>query len=261
MNKPVGPKKCLRGKSCAKACISKYKRCSATLPPYAGKGLENLRESLETKVPYSEWKVLAQGNNGKVSISPDGEKVVKTLLKGEDGRWGEFGPYEVELATKMGKLGHSPSIRSSSDTHIEMDVAKGSPLWETYARGENEPMMNAAQAKKAGYALRDLHNMGFAHGDAHSQQFLVDGNNVKLVDFGLSVPVSKQPSRVMQDLSKIAKLVGWGNPELASDPYFQVVNRHLNAYTTLGNSTSKAAKAKRIEIAEAYLKDLSRLEQ
>ena len=261
MNKPVGPKKCLKGKSCAKACISKYKRCSVTLPPYAGEGLENLRDSLEKEVPYSEWKVLAQGNNGKVSISHDGKRVVKTLLKGEDGRWGEFGPYEVELATKMGKLGHSPIIRSSSDTHIEMDVAKGSPLWKTYTRGENEPVMNASQAKKAGYALRDLHNMGFAHGDAHSQQFLVDGNNVKLVDFGLSVPVSKQPSRVMQDLSKIAKLVGWDNPELASDSYFQIVNRHLNAYTALGSLTSKAAKAKRIEIAEAYLNDLSRLEQ
>ncbi len=261
MNKPVGPKKCSKGKSCAKTCISRNKRCVVKLAPGLGAELENLRNALKKEIPYSEWKVLAQGNNGKVSISPDGKRVVKTLLKGEDGKWGEFGPYEVELATKMGKLGHSPIIRSSSDTHIEMDVAKGSPLWKTYARGEDEPIMNAAQATRAGYALRDLHKMGFAHGDAHSQQFLVDGNNVKLVDFGLSVPVSKQPSRVMQDLSKIAKLLGWDNPELASDPYFQIVNKHLNAYTALGESTSKAAKAKRIEIAEAYLKDLSTLEQ
>jgi tRNA A-37 threonylcarbamoyl transferase component Bud32 len=254
-------KKCSKGKSCAKTCISRNKRCSVKLTPGLSVGLRDLKNALKEEIPYSDWKVLAQGNNGKVSISPDGKRVVKTLLEGEDGKWGEFGPYEVELATKMGKLGHSPIIRSSSDTHIEMDVAKGSPLWKTYTRGEDEPIMNAAQATRAGYALRDLHKMGFAHGDAHSQQFLVDGNNVKLVDFGLSVPVSKQPSRVMQDLSKIAKLVGWDNPELSLDPYFQIVNKHLNAYTALGSSTSKAAKAKRIEIAEAYLKDLSTLEQ
>lgn len=219
-----------------------------------------VQEAISTTPDYESWEPIARGFHGKVAINPEKTRVVKTLLKGEDGRWGEFGPHEVELATKMGELGHSPKVRSSGDKHIEMDLAKGSTLWKSYTRAEGEPIMNASQARKAGYAFRDLHRMGFAHGDAHALQFLVDGNNVKLVDFGLSVPVSKQPSRVMQDLTKISKLIGWDNPELANDPYFRIVNKHLSEYRLLGDSTSKAAKNKRIQIAESYLNDLSKLD-
>lgn len=84
---------------------------------------------------------------------------------------------------------------------------------------------------------------------------LLTGGNVKLVDFGLSVPTSRQPVRVMQDLAKIAPLVQWSNTDLANDPYVQVVNRHLPEYRAV-EGTSKAAKAKRERIAEEYLAEL-----
>ena len=138
-----------------------------------------------TEVGYANWKSLAKGNYGDVKISPDGKRVVKTLLEHE-GRKGEFGPYEVEIAEKMGKLGHSPIIHSHSADHIEMDVAPGNTLWAGYARAEGEPVMNAAQAKKAGDAIKALHQLGYFHGDNHALQYLVNGNDVKLVDFGLS---------------------------------------------------------------------------
>jgi tRNA A-37 threonylcarbamoyl transferase component Bud32 len=209
------------------------------------------------EVGYEEWNTHAKGNYGEIKINPKGTRVVKTLLT-KDGKKGEFGPHEVEIATKMGKLGHSPQIHSSSEDHIEMDFVKGAPLWKDYSRGEGEPRMNTAQATKASAAIRALHKMGFAHGDLHSQQFIADGNNVKLVDFGLSVPVRQQPSRVMQDLAKIGPLLNWKNPELQSDPYVGLVNRYLDRYKEV-KGQSKAAKETRTQIGEEYLKELNAL--
>ena len=208
------------------------------------------------KGKYSDWKPLAEGNYGKVSISPDGTRVVKELLTGKDGKKGEFGTYEVELATKMGELGHSPRIFSHSEDHIEMETAKGKTLWKTYAREEGEPRMNAKQATQAAAAILDLHRMGFAHGDMHALQWLADGDNLKLVDFGLSVPTSRQPVRVMQDLSKIAGLVNWGNPELADNPYVQTVNKYLERYKEV-KGTSQKAKNEREKIALEYLAEIN----
>jgi tRNA A-37 threonylcarbamoyl transferase component Bud32 len=208
---------------------------------------------------YNNWEERARGNYGKVSVSPDGTRAVKQLLVGDDGKKGEFGEFEIQLAKRMGEMGHSPRVYKTSKDSMEMDAVKGAPLWKDYKRGENEPVMNAAQATKAAAAIRDLHKLGYAHGDNHALQYLVDGNNVKLVDYGLSVPVSRQPTRVMQDLSKISNLVRWDNPELAGNPYVQVVNRHLPAYRAV-KGTSKAAKAEKERIAQAYLQDLESLE-
>lgn len=273
-------KNCGKGKSCSATCISRSKTCVVALSVSAGKQMGSLRDSLIQKIravkeqrlnekektkkadPYGEWDVIAEGFYGKVAVNPEGTRAVKTLHDSrKDGKTPEFGEYEVELATKMGELGHSPRVHSSSDRHIEMDLAKGSPLWKDYQRGEDEPVMNAAQAQKAGYALRDLHRMGFAHRDAHSQQFLVDGDNVKLVDFGLSRPVSEKPIAVMQDLAKSNPLIRFDNPELANDPYFALVNKYLTPYREIGKSNSKAAKARRLELAEAYIRELQELEQ
>jgi tRNA A-37 threonylcarbamoyl transferase component Bud32 len=213
----------------------------------------------ETVTDYSKWNEVKRGNYGVVSISPDGTRAVKELLTGKDGKKGEFGEFEVQLAKKMGELGHSPRIYKATDKALEMDVAKGKPLWEGYSRGKDEPMMNATQATKAAAAIRDLHKLGFAHGDMHALQFLVDGNNVKLVDYGLSVPTSKQPVRVLQDLSKINSLINWKNPELANNSYVQLVNKYLDQYKEV-KGTSQAAKNKKTRLGEAYLKELEQLQ-
>lgn len=251
-------KRCTIGKSCSATCIANNKVCLVEIPWVAASNIAKVREKLQKSPGYEQWDSIAKGNYGDVRISPDKTRAVKLLLTDENGKAGEFGPYELELARKMGDLGHSPKIYSASDKHIEMDVAKGKPLWKNYAPGEGEGSMNAAQAKRAAGAIQALHKMGFFHGDMHALQFIADGDNLKLVDYGLSGPVSSNPARVMQDLSKIAKLVNWKNPELANDSYVQLVNKHLDAYADV-SGFSKAAKNKRNAIGQQYLKELENL--
>ena len=237
--------------------FARCQRADGTYYGTAGKCRKGKEVAAESDSGYEKWRPIAEGNYGKISISPDGKRVVKTLLE-HNGKKGEFGEHEVMLATKMGELGHSPKIHSHSDDHIEMDLAKGAPLWRSYAKAEGESRMNSVQAAKAAKAIRALHDLGFAHGDLHSQQFLADGNDVKLVDYGLSITTKRQPSRVMQDLSKISNLVNWRNPDLADDPYVQLVNKHLDEYKEV-KGVSKAAQNKKVQIAESYLRGLSRL--
>jgi tRNA A-37 threonylcarbamoyl transferase component Bud32 len=267
----VVKRQCTKGTSCASACISRSKKCRVELSRKIGFYLGNLRKKIQStskqneekqrKDPYDGWTVVAQGFHGKVAINPEGTRAVKVLRKDRpDGKEGRFGEYEVELATKMGELGHSPRVHSSSDSHIEMDVAKGAPLWKDFKRGEDEPVMNAAQAKAAAYALRDLHRMGFAHRDAHSQQFIVNGDDVKLVDFGLSRPLSEKPLAALHDLTKSNSVIRFDNPELANDQYIALVNKYLVPYRELGESRSKAAIARRQELAEGYIRELQDLQ-
>ena len=263
-----GRKRCVKGKSCSATCIAGNETCLVDIPWAVAASIPKVRGIIEkvkgtqseNREPnYTGWSPVAEGNYGKVSISPDGTRAVKELLTGKDGKKGEFGEYEVQIAKKMGELGHSPRIYRATPDALEMDVAKGSPLWKDYKRGEDEPQMNAAQATKAVSAIKALHKMGFAHGDMHSQQFLVNGNDVKLVDYGLSVPTSRQPARVMQDLAKIGGLVNWKNPELAGNPYVQLANKYLDQYKEV-KGTSKAAKDKKTRLGEAYLKELEQLQ-
>lgn len=199
------------------------------------------------------WKLIGEGNYGQVYLSPDGTRAVKELLRGR-----RFGPHEVELATRMGELGHSPRVFSSTETALEMAIAPGATLWADYARAEDEPVMTAAQAAKVAAALHDLHKMGYAHGDLHALQFRVDGDDVKMLDFGLSVPHAERPVKALHDLNKIRSLVFWENPELEAIPYVRLVNRHLGAYREVAGQ-SKAAVAQRDEIARTYLKELEEL--
>lgn len=210
-----------------------------------------------TEDPYTDWEQLAKGNYGKVSKSPDGKRVVKQLLEHE-GKKGEFGPYERQLAIRMGKLGHSPRVHSASKDHIEMDLAPGKPLWKSYAPSEGEGPMTTAQARKAGAAVKALHKMGYFHGDAHAMQWMVDGDNVKLVDYGLSGKIERNPVKALQDLSKWSRVVGWNNPELKGDPYFELADWTMKKYGEI-KGQSKAAKAAREDLAKLYLSELEQL--
>jgi tRNA A-37 threonylcarbamoyl transferase component Bud32 len=206
-------------------------------------------------------KKLAEGNYGVVYQDPRTGHVVKTLKEGK-----QWGRYEVELAAKMGELGHSPRVYSSSPSHIEMDFAGGRPLWSNgFNRTEDEASrdlkMTPAQAQAALAAIRALHKMGFYHGDMHNGQFLTDGEGGKeavLIDFGLSGKIQDQPHKAILDFIKVGKLIDIHRPELDGNPYVQLVRESVDEYKA-AKGQSKAAIAKRTEIGLNYFKKLQQL--
>jgi len=209
----------------------------------------------------SKMKRLAEGNYGIVYQDPQSGHVVKTLKEGK-----EWGAHEVELGKKMGELGHSPKIYSASDSHIEMDFSKGKPLWtggfnRTDDEKERDVKMTTDQATKALSAIKDLHKMGFYHGDMHNEQFLTDGEGGKeatLIDYGLSGPIKDQPHKAIVDFNKVGKLIDIYRPEFDKDPYVNLVRESIDEYKA-AKGQSKAAVAKRSEIGLNYLKKLQSL--
>lgn len=209
----------------------------------------------------SKMKRLAEGNYGIVYQDPQSGHVVKTLKEGK-----EWGSHEIELGKKMGELGHSPKIYSSSDSHIEMDFSKGKPLWSggffrTDEEKEQDLKMTAEQAQKSLAAIRSLHEMGFYHGDMHNEQFLTDGAGGKestLIDFGLSGKIQDMPHKAIVDFNKVGKLIDIYRPELDSDPYVQLIRNSVDAYKE-AKGQSKAAVAKRKEISLEYVNQLKNL--
>jgi tRNA A-37 threonylcarbamoyl transferase component Bud32 len=206
-------------------------------------------------------KKLAEGNYGIVYQDFSTGHVIKTLKQGK-----EWGPYEVELCKKMGELGHSPKIHSSSLSHIEMDFSEGKPLWSgkfnrSLEEKEKDLKMTAEQAKQALKAIQSLHKMGFYHGDLHNGQFLTDGEGGKkaiLIDFGLSDKIQNHPHKAIVDFNKVGKLIDIYRPELDNDPYVNVVRKFVEAYKEV-KGQSKAAIAKRTQLGFNYLEKVQKL--
>ena len=222
-------------------------------------GSSQPNEASKGAVPdVSKMKKLAEGNYGVVYQDPSTGHVVKTLKEGKE--WGE---HESELGKKMGELGHSPKVYSSSPSHIEMDFSRGKPLWSGgFFRSDEEKerdlKMSTAQAQKSVAAIRDLHKMGFYHGDLHNEQFLTDGEGGEestLIDYGLSGKIADKPHKAIVDFNKVGKLIDIYRPEFDKDPYIQLVRKSIDEYKA-AKGQSKAAVAKRSEIGLAYLKQL-----
>ena len=215
-----------------------------------------------SKMPdISKMKRLAEGNYGIVYQDPQSGHVVKTLKEGK-----EWGPHEVELGKKMGELGHSPKIYSASDSHIEMDFSKGKPLWtggfnRTEDEKERDVKMTTEQAQKSLSAIKDLHKMGFYHGDMHNEQFLTDGeggNEATLIDYGLSGKIQDQPHKAIVDFNKVGKLIDIYRPEFDKDPYVNLVRDSIDQYKA-AKGQSKAAVAKRSQIGLEYFDKLKQI--
>lgn len=206
----------------------------------------------------SKMEKLAEGNYGIVYKDPQSGHAVKTLKPGKE--WGE---HEIELGEKMGELGHSPKVYSSSPAHIEMDFTSGKPLWAGgYKRTDEEKergvKMSTSQAQKALAAIKDLHKMGFYHGDMHNEQFLTDGEggeDATLIDYGLSGKIQDTPHKAIVDFNKVGMLIDIYRSELDNDPYTKLVRESVDAYKE-AKGQSKAAVAKRTEVGSDYLKKL-----
>ena len=239
--------------SCGMGCISREDTCRSNVNTKESSFLIKLATAGTATKDFAAWKPIAKGAYGQVSVSPDGSRVVKTALSGKTSE--AFGAHEVAIATSMGKLGFSPEIYSSSESHIEMAKAAGSPIWATFVPDKGAPSMTAVQASTIASAFTALHKSGFSHGDAHSQQFMVDGDKVQMLDFGLSKTAEESPRTLIQDFNKVARLVNWDNPELDSDANVQRIRKYRALYKEAKGG--KAAKlTSETEIALQYYKEL-----
>jgi len=222
-------------------------------------GNDRMERKQKPSIPdVSKMKKLAEGNYGIVYKDDKQNRVVKTLKEGK-----EWGPYEVELGKRMAKLGHSPTVHSASDEHIEMDAIDGAPLWgngynRTPEEKERGLAMTENQARKSLRAIRDLHKMGYYHGDMHNQQFMTDGeggSESTLIDFGLSGKIEENPTKAIIDFNKVYKLIDVDRPELDKSLYAQLVRSTVRKYQE-AKGQSKAAKQRRSEIAQEYVERL-----
>ena len=248
-------KDCDIGTACGDGCISSKDTCRSNVNAKEASALiQSAKSASAGNGEFSSWKPIAKGNYGQVSVSPDGSRVVKTAVEGKSSE--AFGTHEVAVATAMGKLGFSPEIFSSSKSHIEMAKASGSPIWASFLPEKDAPYMTAGQASTTAAAFTALHKSGFSHGDAHSQQFMVEGDKVQMLDFGLSKTAEESPRTLIQDFNKVARLVNWDNPELDSDANVQRIRKYRALYKEAKGG--KAAKlAAETEIALQYYKELT----
>lgn len=241
-------RKCEKGIKCGASCIEKADECRINLNDETsalGNSLTGIISATKTsETSDGDWVPLTQGNYGKVDKSADGKLIRKTALSDEKG----FGKYEVEIATKMGEAGYSPKIISSNKDEIVMEAAPGKTLWKTYRQDkETEPeSMNETVGRKAVEALTYLQkDLGFAHGDNHALQYLVDGDNVKMIDFGLSKPMKDNEATGLSDWAKTSKL--FGLDRFDDLPISKIVNKYQSI-----KGKNKEALAAKEEVLKEY---------
>ena len=211
------------------------------------------------KPTFNTNNILAQGRYGKVTLSDDGKVVKKELLTEREGN--EWGTVEVELGVEMGKAGYSPKVYSelTNDSQIVMDVVPGKPIWSGYRRDkETEPeAMSEVAGKKALDALVYLHrDLKAYHGDGHVQQYIVDGDNVKVIDFGLSGKIEGDDGykKAATDIRKARNFIGLDR--FQNEP--GVVGEIAKLFTKDAEikDASKAAKALKQDTVDQYRKIL-----
>ena len=119
--------------------------------------------------------------------------------------------------------------------------------------------MTEDQSRKSLRAIRDLHKMGFYHGDMHNQQFMTDGeggSESTLIDYGLSGKIEDNPTKAIIDFNKVYKLLDIDRPELDKSLYAQLVRSTVRKYQE-AKGQSKAAKQRRSEVAQEYVERLN----
>ena len=176
--------------------------------------------------------------------------MLKKILKDrtlKDGSPNKCGDYELDIGHKMGEANYGPKVYKdlSNRSQIVMYLVKGKPLWKTYSRdSETEPeYFPENQAKKIIRGLTYLQkDLGFAHNDFHILQILVDGDNPKIVDFGLSVPIKGNEQKGLNDWSKAYSFLGLNRFE--SDPEFAEIADILKRYKQIKGKSKKSLEEK-----------------
>lgn len=217
-------KRCQIGKGCGASCIKRSKICQIDLNQHASKATGKVRNSvkpsnpsggtayargdaddfdknLKTKPislrvgdPNYDWerskgsgsKVLGEGDFGSVLKEGGGNAVVKR---------GEIGKEEVAIAEKLAKhdLGPKPLAAEIDGDgqekgfkvgRLAMTLIPGEPIGN---RSPDDEIGGQKVADSFWKARADVHRLGIAHNDMHTDNLLIDSNGKgRFVDMGLS---------------------------------------------------------------------------
>jgi serine/threonine protein kinase len=157
---------------------------------------------------------LSAGQDGVVYKLPDGTIAKLTLLRTHVDHpipdpYMASAKYEVDIATRAGKLGVAPKVRDSffccssrrCYSVIIMDMINGPTLtrWSRNASTDEQDAM----MQKLTASLKKLHAAGIVHADLHSNNVMVgeDGEPL-IIDFGRSFFMKEEGVR---DIASIAR--------------------------------------------------------
>ena len=207
------------------------------------------RKGRQVDLKNASWEYLTKGNYGSVEIDRKQGLIRKTNV-GDHG----FGEHEAKLQRIMGDAGFSPKLHKATNKEIIMDLAPGKTIWKNYAPSEDEKgvKFNEKQANNAAKAILFLHRKGFAHGDMHSLQWMVEGDKPMLLDFGLAKVAADDPRKAMQDWTKGAKFL---NLDAIGGEAGDKIRYFVQKYKEAGPATTpiKQRVPKETKVAREYL--------
>jgi TP53 regulating kinase-like protein len=157
--------------------------------------LEEVARLLEEKIGLSPARIIAVGAEAVlVEGVLSSEKVVAKYRLPKPYRDPQLDvklrkartSLEARLLAKAGLLGvNVPDIvyLDAEDGLLVMSYIEGLKLKEVIEKGSNEEILHLLH--RAGSMVASLHMNGIIHGDLTTSNFLVSGNDVWLVDFGL----------------------------------------------------------------------------
>ncbi len=215
---------CLRGKSCGSTCIHKLKICRVDLENSTTKAVTKVKtvlasnpsggtvwargdaddfdKDLETRVitkrdgdPSYDWE-RSKGSGSKVIGEGEFGSVIKEGGTGQVVKRGNIGENEADIAKRLGDrdLGPKPlAVELDGDGsepgfklgRMAMSLIPGKPIGDF--KGPDDEVSGVKVADSFWRARADLHRMGIAHNDMHTDNLLIDGNGRgRFVDLGLA---------------------------------------------------------------------------
>lgn len=145
---------------------------------------------------------------------------------------------EAKVLKKIEDLNLSPKLIKvdEKDKIIFMEYVKGSKLVDCY---------KSEYAKEIGQIIAKIHNLDIIHGDLTTSNIILDENNqLKLIDFGLSITSKKSEDKAV-DLKLVFEAIKSKHNEL-----YEVSRENIiKGYQEISNNSK--AILKRLEIVEA----------
>ena len=208
---------------------------------------------------YKKVQELGQGAFG-TAILTDRGTVIK-LADRFDAEWVKDGQSEFEALKQFEKLGIGPKAIGFEGKTIEMGLVEGRTIKdinEENIKSGIGPESHYSNQMQGAKALLKLHQSGWIHGDAHSENILIDKDgNAKLIDAGYSAKVgSADADTGYEDISRALE----GHPaltglEAAMEPHTEAFHdemteawgKHNKKFRRKGNRKAKGSINEPIE--------------